>query len=74
MQRAFDLLASNKGKPKNEQLTYKDIATIVQIPYTTVCERLSGRRGHGTGKCAGGKRQPRVLTEGKQAGLKMVKL
>ena len=39
------------------------------IPYTTLNERLSGRRGGGRrGKIAGGKRTPKVLKPGKSSG------
>ena len=43
------------------------IAAQLQLPKSTVIERLSGRR-KGHGHIAGGKRKARVLTDGKQAG------
>ena len=67
--KAFDLWEANKDKPPEEQLSKRQISIDTGVPYTTVCERLSGRRGGGRrGKIAGGKRQPRVLNKGKQAG------
>ena len=69
LDRAFDLWEANKNKLKDQQMSKLAIAKEVKIPYTTICERLSGRRGGGKrGKIAGGKRTPRVLAEGKQAG------
>ena len=69
LDRAFDLWEANKTKPKAEQMSKLAISKEVNIPYTTICERLSGRRGGGKrGKIAGGKRTPQVLDEGKQAG------
>ena len=59
LDRAFDLWEANKIKPKNEQMSKLAIAKEVKIPYTTICEQLSGRRGGGKrGKIAGGKRTP----------------
>ena len=69
MDEVFDLWEANKNKPPKEKLSKLAISKQTGIPYTTVCERLSGRRGGGKrGKIAGGKRQPKVLTAGKQAG------
>ena len=69
LDRAFDLWEANKTKPKDQQMSKLAISKEVKIPYTTICEQLSGRRGGGKrGKIAGGKRTPRVLDEGKQAG------
>ena len=69
LDRAFDLWEANKTKPKDEQMSKLAISKEVKIPYTTICERLSGRRGGGKrGKIAGGKRTPRVLNEGTQVG------
>ena len=69
LDRAFDLWEANKTKPKDQQMSKLAISKEVKIPYTTICERLSGRRGGGKrGKIAGGKRTPGVLDEGTQAG------
>ena len=69
LDRAFDLWTANKTKPKDEQMSKFAISKEVKISYTTICERLSGRRGGGKrGKITGGKRTPRVLDEGMQAG------
>ena len=66
---AFDLWEANKHKPPKEKLSKLAISKQTGIPYTTVCEQLSGCRGGGRrGKIAGGKRQSKVLDEGKQAG------
>ena len=43
------------------------IAAKLELPKSTVIERLSGRR-KGHGHIAGGKRKGRVLTEGEQVG------
>ena len=51
-------------KRDNPWMTYAEISRRTDVPYTTVCERLSGRRGTGEGHCAGGKRTPRVLSRG----------
>ena len=69
MDEVFDLWEANQNKPPKERLSKLAISKKTGIPYTTVCERLSGCRGGGRrGKIAGGKRQPKVLTAGKQAG------
>ena len=66
---AFDLWEANKNKPPKEKLSKLAISKQTGIPYTTVCERLSGCRGGGRrGKIAGGKHQSKVLDKGKQAG------
>ena len=65
----FDLWEANKNKPPKEKLSKLAISKQTGIPYTTVCERLSGCHGGGRrGKIAGGKGQSKVLDEGKQAG------
>ena len=59
LDRAFDLWEANKTKPKDQQMSKLAISKEVNIPYTTICERLSGRRGGGKrGKIVGGKRTP----------------
>ena len=69
MDEVFDLWEANQNKPPKERLSKLAISKKTGIPYTTVCERLSGRRGGGRReKIAGGKRQPKVLMAGKQAG------
>ena len=69
MDEVFDLWEANQNKPPKEKLSKLAISKRTGIPYTTVCERLSGHRGGGRrGKIAGGKRQPKVLMAGKQAG------
>ena len=66
---AFDLWEANKNKPPKEKLSKIAISKQTGIPYTTVCERLSGYHGDGKrGKIAGGRHQSKVLDEGKQAG------
>ena len=66
---AFDLWEANKNKPPKEKLSKLAISKQTGIPYTTVCERLSGHHGDGKrGKIAGGRRQSKVLDEGKQVG------
>ena len=67
MDKAEELWEANKTKAKKDQLSMRAIAHQLNLPKTTVIERLSGRRkGHGL--IAGGKRQARVLTKGMQAG------
>ena len=69
MDEVFDLWEANQNKPPKEKLSKLAISKRTGIPYTTVCERLSGHRGGGRrGKIAWGKRQPKVLMAGKQAG------
>ena len=68
MDLAFDLWEANKNKPPKEKLSKLAICKQTGIPYTTVCERLSGHRGGGKrGKIAGGRCQSKVLDEGEQA-------
>ena len=53
---AFDLWEQNADLPPEQQLSKRQISIQKGIPYTTLCERLSGRRGGGKrGKIAGGK-------------------
>ena len=69
MDEVFDLWEANQNKPPKEKLSKLAISKRTGIPYTTVCKRLSGHRGGDRrGKIAGGKRQPKVLMAGKQAG------
>ena len=69
IEEAFDLWEANPSKKPEEQLFKRQISQKTGVPYTTVCERLSGRRGGGKrGKIAGGKRTGKVLDKGKQAG------
>ena len=69
MDEVFDLWEANQNKPPKERLSKLAISKKTKIPYTTVCERLSGHRGGGNrGNVAGGKRQPKVLMAGKQVG------
>ena len=66
LDRAFDLWEKNKDLPPKERLSKNKIAKKTGIPYTTLCERLSGRRGGGKrGKIAGGKWTAKVLKSGK---------
>ena len=67
MDKAEELWEANKTKAKKDQLSMRAIAHQLNLPKTTVIERLSGRR-KGHGHIAGGKRQARVLTKGTQAG------
>ena len=64
MQHAFRLHAENPNMAHTE---IQHLTTVkgVEIPYTTLNDRLGGRRGHGTGYCAGRKRTPCVLNDGK---------
>ena len=62
MDRAFNLWKENEAKPAKNKLSKRQIAKECGIPYTTFCERVSGRRGGGKrGKIAGGKRDPKIL-------------
>ena len=66
---AFDLWEANKNKPPKEKLSKLAISKQIGIPYTTVCERLSGCHGGvRRGKIVGEKCQLKVLDEGKQTG------
>ena len=65
MDLVFDLWERNKTLPPEKRLSKNQIHKQTGVPYTTVCERLSGRRGGGKrGKIAGGKRTPKVLEQG----------
>ena len=67
--RAFAMWEANAEKKPEERLSKRQIAIECNIPYTTFCERVSGRRGGGRkGKIAGGKRDGKILDKGKQAG------
>ena len=70
LNRAFDLWEKNPSLPPEERMSKRQIAIETEIPYTTLCERLSSRRGGGCwGKIAGGKWQAHILDTGKfQAG------
>ena len=61
------LWEANKNKPPKEQLSMRAIAAKLNLPKTTVIERLSGRR-KGEDHIAGGKRKARALMDGKQVG------
>ena len=53
---AFDLWEANKNKPPKEKLSKLAISKQTGIPYTTLCERLSGHCGGcKIGKIAGGR-------------------
>ena len=55
-----------KELPPKEKLSMNKISKMTGIPYTTLNERLIGRRGGGCrGKITGGKRTARVLKVGK---------
>ena len=47
MDRAFELWEKNSTLKPEERLSKRQIAMKVEVLYTTVCERLSGRRGGG---------------------------
>ena len=54
----IQVMGREPGPPPDKRLSKQQIAITCEIPYTTVCERLSGRRGVGkTGKIAGEKRR-----------------
>ena len=62
MDRAFNLWEENDSKQAKDKLSKRQIAKECGIPYTTFCERVSGRCGGGKrGKIAGGKRDPKIL-------------
>ena len=66
LDRAFDMWEQNPDLPPQERKSKRQISLETGIPYTTLCERLSGRRGgvcHG--KIAIGKYQARILDMGK---------
>ena len=65
MDLVFDLWERNKTLPPEQRLSKNQIHKQTGVPYTTVCEHLSGRRGGGKcGKIAGGKRTPKILDKG----------
>ena len=65
MDLVFDLWERNKTLPPEQRLSKNQIRKKTGVPYTTVCERLSSRRGGGKhGKIAGGKRMPKILDRG----------
>ena len=45
LDKAFDLWKMNKDLPPKERWSKNKISKETGIPYTTLCERLSGRRG-----------------------------
>ena len=45
LDKAFDLWERNKDLPPKERWSKNNISKTTGIPYTTICERLSGRRG-----------------------------
>ena len=56
----------NPDLPPQERKSKRQISIETSIPYTTLCERLLGRRGGGHhGKIADGKCQARILDTGK---------
>ena len=63
---AFDLLERNKDLPPKERWSKNKNSKETGIPYTTICERLSGRHGAGKrGKISGEKCAAKVLKAGK---------
>ena len=67
MDRAEALWLENEEYSPKDKLSMRAIAVMCGLPKTTVTERLSGHhKGHG--HIAGGKRQPKVLSKGEQAG------
>ena len=66
LDRAFDMWEQNPDLPPQERKLKRQISLETGIPYTTLCERLSGRRGGVCrGKIAIGKCQARILETGK---------
>ena len=66
LDRAFDLWEKKKDLPPKERWSKNKISKETGIPYTTLCERLSGRRGGGKrGKIAGGKCTAKILKASK---------
>ena len=57
----------NDEKDPKDRLSMRAIAKKLNLPKTTVIERLSGKC-QGEGYIAGGKRKARVLMDGKQTG------
>ena len=69
MERAFNLWEENDAKQAKDKLSKRQIDKECGIPYTTFCERVSGRcKGGKRGKIAGGKRDLKILNQGEQAG------
>ena len=67
MDRAEALWLENEEKSPKDKLSMRAIAVMCGLPKPTVIERLSEcHKGHG--HITGGKRQPRVLLKGEQAG------
>ena len=69
MDKAFELWESNPAREAQglKALSLREIGRMVGIGKTTVTERIKERR-KGRGHIAGGRRQARVLTEGKNFG------
>ena len=66
MNQCFVLWEQNNDLPPEQKRSKRQISIECGVPYTTVCERLSGRRGGGwKGKIAGGKWQGKVLDTSK---------
>ena len=62
----FVLWEQNNDLPPEQKRSKRQISIECGVPYTTVCEKLSERRGGGQkGKIAGGKQQGMVLDTGK---------
>ena len=66
LEEAFKLWEKNKELPPKEKLSMNKISKMTGIPYTTLNQRLTGRRGGGhRGKIASGKWTAKVLKAGK---------
>ena len=66
MNQCFVLWEQNNDLPPEQKRSKRQISIECGVPYTTVCERLSGRRGGGQkGKIAGEKQQGKVLDTSK---------
>ena len=66
LEEAFNLWEKNKELPPKQKLSMNKISKMTGIPYTTLNERLTGRRGGGRrGKIVGGKCTAKVLKAGK---------
>ena len=66
LEEAFNLWEKNKELPPKEKLSMNKISKMTGIPYTTLNERLTDRRGGGhRGKITGGKWTAKVLKAGK---------
>ena len=61
MERAFTLWEENSSKQAKDKLSKRQIALQCGIPYTTFCERVSGKR-------AGCQREPKILDRGEEVG------